>query len=183
MAHSFDSITKEKDFLKWPFARVEIEKHFWKMMNRFLMAPVLWLVLSGLISCTDTIKEKINQTGEAAGEAIGEFGTGVGNGVKKAIEPTYEFDNALREKGLDFGKMKISSDSSAADHVLLAYLIFDRDFSGVIVAKAFDAGKKEMGRVKVSLEGKKGDARFVKFRFDSHTELQNDSRIRLELGN
>jgi hypothetical protein len=51
-----------------------------------------------------------------------------------------------------------------------------------LVAKAFDAGKKEMGRVRLQVEGKKGDARFVKFPFDVHAELQNDSRIRLELG-
>lgn len=152
-----------------------------KQMNRILYACLI-AGFSFLLACSGGIKEKINQTGEAAGEAIGEFGSGVGNGMEKSIEPKVEFDAALREKGLDFGKMKIGSDTLGEDHVLLAYLIFDQDFSGTVVAKAFDAGKKEMGRVRLQVAGKKGDARFVEFPFETHTELQNNSLIRLEPG-
>jgi hypothetical protein len=139
------------------------------------------ILLMTIYSCSSSsLKENINKTDDAAGQAIGEFASGVSSGVKKAIEPKIEISENLKNKGLSFGKMTISSDSAGKDNILIAYAIFSVDFSGNITAKAFDNKNLEMGRVKIKLKGKKDEAMFVEFHFDRRTDIKNDSKLILE---
>ncbi len=138
-------------------------------------------ILSIIYSCSSSsLKEKINKTGDAAGQAIGEFATGVSTGVQKAIEPKIEIGENLKNMGLSFGKMTISSDSVGKDNLLIAYIIFNLDFSGKITAKAFDNNNLEMGRIKINIKGKKDEAKYIDFHFDRRTKIKNDSKLVLE---
>ena len=142
---------------------------------------IFMICIMVIYSCSSSsLKENINKTGDMAGQAIGEFASGVSTGVKKAIEPKIEISDNLKQKGLSFGKIMISSDTARNDNLLTIYTIFNVDFSGIITAKAFDKKNLEMGRVKVELKGKKDDAMFVEFHFDRRTDINNDSRLTLE---
>ena len=144
----------------------------------------LFFILSFLIiicSCSSSsLKQNINKTGDAAGQALGEFASGVSSGVKKSIEPKIELSENLRNKGISLGKISVSADSIGHDNILVAYLIFNMDFSGNITAKAFDNKNLEMGRTKIEVKGKKDETRFLEFHFDKRTEIKNDSKLLLE---
>ena len=149
------------------------------MKTTFQFAGLLLLVT--IYSCSSSsLKENINKTGDAAGQAIGEFASGISSGVKKAIEPKIEIGENLKNNGISFGKMTISSDSAGNDNILVAYVIFNLDFSGNITAKAFDNKNLEMGRVKIEIKGKKDEARYIEFHFDKRTDITNDSKLILE---
>jgi hypothetical protein len=135
----------------------------------------------GFSSCsTSSLKENINKTGDVAGQAIGQFASGVTTGVKKSIEPKIDISDNVKNKGLSFGKMTILSDSAATANTLVAYIIFNNDFTGTLTALAFDNKNLEMGRVKVEIKGRKDESRYIEFHFDKRCELKNDCCLRLE---
>jgi len=151
------------------------------MKNNITPCGLLFIFGCFLFSCSShSIKEKINKTGDAAGQAIGEFAQGVTTGVKKVIEPKFEINETLKTKGIEFGKMTISSDNDENKNVLISYVIFNADFTGTLTAKAFDNKNLEMGRVKLEINGKKEDAKYFEFHFDKRTDIKNDSKITIE---
>jgi hypothetical protein len=125
-------------------------------------------------------KEKINRAGDMAGETVGEFVSGVSSGVSKAFDVKVSLPEGLAQRGLAFGKVTVSSDSVGTDNLLTLYVIFEKDFKGNLIAKVYDDKQLEMGRVRVDLRGKAGEARFVEFHFDRRTNIDNDSRIVVE---
>jgi hypothetical protein len=127
------------------------------------------------------IKENINKTGDAAGQAIGEFTSGVTTGVKKVIDAHVDLSEVLKSDGITFGKVVVTSDSSLEnDNVLIVYMIFNKDYKGTMVAKAFDNKNLEMGRVKLDVEAKKDEARYIEFHFDPRTDIDRDSKLTIE---
>lgn len=145
----------------------------------------LFLVTLSLSSCStdevkDGIKKGINKTGDVTGQAIGEFTSGVSSGVVKTFEPNIELSEALQAKGLKFGKKIVSSDSVGTDNLLVVYVIFNNDYKGHLVAKAYDVKGQEMGRVKLAVEGKADDARYLEFYFDKRTNIDSDSKLVVE---
>lgn len=115
-----------------------------------------------------------------AGETVGEFVSGVSSGVSKAFDVKVSLPEGLAQRGLAFGKVTVSSDSVGTDNLLTLYVIFEKDFKGNLIAKVYDDKQLEMGRVRVDLRGKAGEARFVEFHFDRRTNIDNDSRIVVE---
>ncbi|GAL84705.1 hypothetical protein Fluta_0810 [Sporocytophaga myxococcoides] len=153
-------------------------------MQNFFYLP-LFIITLYLSSCStnevkDGIKKGINKSGDVTGQVIGEFSSGVSSGVEKTFEPNLELSQALQAKGLKFGKKIISSDSLGSDNLLVVYVIFNNEFKGTLVAKAFDVKGQEMGRVKLAVEGKADDARFLEFHFDKRTNIDSDSKLVIE---
>lgn len=60
------------------------------------------------------------------------------------------------------------------------YLIFDKDFSKEVTAKAFNKNNLEIGSVKITIIGKSGDARYFDFEFDKRTDLGFRNKITIE---
>lgn len=134
-----------------------------------------------LASCsTSSIKEKINQTGNAAGQVAGEFIEGASKGVAKAFDVKVDIPKSLSEKGIEFGKAMVSSDSTGTDNLLLLYVIFNQDFDGPLMAKAFDDQSLEMGRALVNVTGKKNEAKFIEFHFDKRTNIDSKNKLTVE---
>jgi len=140
-----------------------------------------------LVSCMafgcspNKIKENINKTGDVAGQAIGEFTSGVTTGVKKVIDTHVELSDVLKSNGITFGKIIVTSDSSVEnENVLIVYMIFNKDYKGTMIAKAFDNKNLEMGRVKLDVEGKKDEAKYIEFHFDPRTDIDSDSKLTME---
>ena len=140
------------------------------------------LMLSNfLFACSSrSVKEKINKAGDVTGQALGEFTEGVSSGVEKAFDTKIEIADALKSKGIDCGKTTVSSDSGATDNLLTVYVIFNQDFSGEITAKAFDKQQVEMGRIKLAVNGKKDESKYLEFHFDRRTNIDHDSKLTIE---
>jgi len=139
------------------------------------------LSTSFFFSCSsESVKEKINSAGDLAGQTVGEFSKGLGNGVSKAFDVNIILPPALLARGLKMGKNTVNSETGT-DNVLNAYFIFEKDLSETLVSKVFDAKGQEMGRTTATVEGKAGEAKFVDFTFDPHTNIDSDSKITIEI--
>lgn len=133
-----------------------------------------------MFACTSkSVKENINKAGDVTGQAIGEFTEGVSSGVEKAFDTKVVISESLKTKGIDCGKTTVTSDSNATDNVLTLYVIFNQDFTGDITAKVFDKQNNEMGRMKLSVDGK-DESKFLEFHFDPHTNIDHDSKLTIE---
>ncbi len=138
-------------------------------------------VIFFLASCSSCqVKEKANKAGDAAGQVLGEFASGLTSGVEEAIEVSINPSEELKNKGIQFGKMTVTSDSVGTDNLLTTYVIFNQDFKSTLTAKAFDNKGLEMGRVKLNVTGKKDEARFIEFHFDKRTNIDNNSKLTIE---
>ena len=135
-----------------------------------LYSPIFLFFLL-LFSCSsESVKEKINKAGDVTGQAIGEFTEGVSSGVEKAFDTKVLIADGLKAQGIECGKTTVSSDSSAADNLL----------TGEITAKAFDKVNNEMGRIKLAVNAKKDESRYLEFHFDPHTNIDHDSKLTIE---
>ena len=146
---------------------------------RKLIAGISIILLHSACS-TNTVKDKINQAGDAAGQVTGEFIEGAVKGVQKAFDVKLDLPANLKEKGLEFGKATVSSDSSGTDNLLVVYVVFNKDFKGELTAKVFDDQDLEFGRSRKEIVGKKGDAQFVEFHFDKRTNIDSKNKIIVE---
>ena len=142
--------------------------------------PKILAVLFLLCSCSSSsVKETIHQAGDAAGQAAGEFIEGASKGVEKAFDVTVAPSDALVARGIRLGKCTVANDTTGTDNVLRVYVIFEKDFSDTLLAKAFD-GDLEMGRSFAAVKGKSNEAAFVDFRFDKRTNIDSKNRLTLE---
>ena len=134
-----------------------------------------------LIQCnSNDTKEKINKVGNVTGQAVGELVSGISSGVKKAFDVKIDLPKTLADKGIRFGKTIVTSDSSGSDNLLIIYIIFNNDFKSELTAKAFDNKGLEMGRVRVTVECKKDEAKYFEFHFDKRTKIDFDSKLTIE---
>lgn len=147
-------------------------------MKNILLISVSTLIITACSSAD--IKEKINKVGDVAGQTAGEFIEGATKGVQKAFDVTITLPKDLKEKGVEFGKATVSSDSVGTDNLLVIYVIFNKDFEGKLTAKVFDELSQEMGRSATTLSGKKDEAKFVEFHFDKRTNIDSKNLLTIE---
>lgn len=144
-----------------------------------LIVPLVLVI--GFSSCSsDSIKEKINKAGDVAGQTAGEFIEGASKGVKKAFDVKVKLSDSLVTQGIALGKCSISSDSIGDDNMLLAYIIFNKDFKGILTAKVLDENGLEMGRSKAVVSSTAGNAGFVEFHFDKNTHVGSKNVLELD---
>jgi len=149
------------------------------MRNSVLLYSLLCFIL--VSSCSsDGTKKNISKAGDVAGQAVGEFVSGVSSGVQKVFDMTIQMPRDLENKGVKFGKISVKNGSEGVDNLLVVYFIFDKDFNENLTVKVFDRKGMEMGRSKQKVEGVKGDAKFVEFQFDKHTNIDLDSKLTIE---
>lgn len=135
-----------------------------------------------LTSCSSTsVKEKIEQVGDAAGQTAGKLAKGIESGINKTFDVQVELPEELKKQGITFGKAIVSSDKEGTDNLLSIYFIFADPFSGSITAKAFDTKSQEMGRTTTPVRGNKGEATYFDFHFDKRTNIDSDSKLVIEL--
>jgi len=147
-------------------------------MKKYLVSLILVI---GFTSCSsDSIKEKINKVGDVAGQTAGEFIEGASKGVKKAFDVKVKLSDSLVAQGISLGKCTISSDSLGVDNMLLAYIIFNKDFKGILTSKVFDENGLEMGRSKASVSSTSGNAGFIEFHFDKNTHVGSKNVLELD---
>jgi hypothetical protein len=142
-------------------------------------AFILFLFLMTQCVSSET-KEKINEAGNETGQTVGKFVSGITHGVEKSLEVKVDLSQNLKDKGIEFGKITIANDTEGKDNLLIVYVIFNQDFKGSLFARTYDNKGLEMGRSKLTISGKKEEARFVEFHFDRHTNIDSDSKISIE---
>ena len=144
--------------------------------------PILYIsIIATLYSCSsESIKDKINKAGNIAGQATGEFVQGATDGVAKAFDVKTEVQPELFSQGLEFGKSSVMSDTGATDNLLIVYVVFNKDFSGNLTAKAFDDQLLEIGRTTSKVMGKMGEARYVEFHFEKFTNIDSKNKLTIE---
>lgn len=148
-------------------------------MNKHI--TTVFVIVSLLVSSCNSCS---NKAGQKVGETLGEFTEGVGKGAETAFDIVVEPSAQLKEKGLGIGKVLLSSDTATAnqghDNKLSVYMTFDTDFESEVVIKITDAKGLEMGRSKLAVKAKKGDAGYYDFIFDKRTNIDSDSKITIE---
>ena len=137
-----------------------------------------------LFSC-ERVKNKTQETINAGGEAVGqsatEFVEGVSEGIDKTLEAKVKLSPNLINKGLSTGKFEITDNPLGGnDNLLTLYLIFDKDFDGILRVKVFDKNGLETGRAKLEVKGIKGDANYSDFTFGNRVEIEARSLIVVE---
>ena len=141
------------------------------------------LLLTALMSCNriaNKTKEGINKGGEVVGESATEFFDGVSVGVDKTLDCEILLSKHLISKGLKKGVYDIESQPIGNNNKLTLYLIFDKDFSKEVIAKAYNKKGQEIGRTKAIITGNAGDASYFDFEFDERTDIGYRNRITIE---
>lgn len=137
---------------------------------------LLCLVLLGACQrAGEAAKNTINKGGEVAGQAASEFLKGAKEGVEETLALPVVLDPSLDGLGLSVGK----TEASGVDNynTLNVYLMFDRDMSDTLVAKAYDADGLEMGRVRFAVSGKAGDTAWQTIAFPEQTDLEAKGKV------
>ena len=149
-------------------------KYFW-----------VWIALLFLVVSCNKVKQKtketINEGGEVIGKTATEFVNGVSEGVDQTLECSLEVSEQLKTKGIGTGKYSLLKDSIGSQrNLLVIYIIFNKEFNGMILAKVFNNDGLETGRKKIEVSGAPGDAKYVDFQFDKRTDIEHRSKIILE---
>ena len=150
-------------------------------MKSFRLLPIIMLLL--FLSCdriSNKAKEGINRGGEVVGESATEFFDGVSDGVDKTLDCEIIFSEELLNRGLKKGVYDIESQPIGNNNKLILYIIFEKDFSKELIAKAYNKKNQEIGRTKVMVEGKAGDAIYFDFLFDKRTDIGYRNKIVIE---
>ena len=144
----------------------------------------LFVIVFLFLSCGDNIKEKTQETLNKGGEMVGETATEVLEGIREGMDQSLECElilsDPLIQDGVAAGKFEVASDSiGGTNNVLTVYLIFNKEFSDTIHAKAFSKKNFEIGRSRVVVTAKAGDTAYYDFKFDRRTYIEVKSRIEL----
>lgn len=153
-------------------------------MNLVIRPAYALLIFFGLLSschwASEKAKKTVNKTGEVVAQAGSEFADGVSKGIEKTFENNITLSDKLTMEGVSKGKMQVLSSDSAKDHILSAYLIFDRDFNRSVTVKLFTADGTEYGRTRQEVSAQKGDALHIDFVFDKRTQIDSRGKITFE---
>ncbi len=142
---------------------------------------IIALLFNGCKCVGDKAKKALNKTGEVVGEGSSEFVKGVSKGVENALDCELVLSEALKQKGVSFGRYFVTKDSNSSNkNKLTVYLIFGNDFTGSISTRVFDPKGTEYGRASVNMFAKKGEAKYADFVFDARTDVESKSRFVVE---
>jgi len=143
--------------------------------------PILFALF--FLSCNG-VEDKANNTISHAGRTIGkgttEFVKGVKEGIDKTLGCSVNLAPSLTAKGVETGKFIVGNTQGASVNELSVYFIFNKNFSGTVVAKVTDKTGQEYGRASTHVDGKQGDAHYVDFVFDKRTDIENRSTFTIE---
>ena len=113
------------------------------------------------------------------GSTARSFGDGVGEGIDKSGNSMLKISESLNNRGLKLGHHTVS-DENGNDNKLSLYFIFEKDFEGSVMVKVLNKQGVEVGRVKQQIKGKKDDAAYFDFVFDSRTNIDPKYNIIIE---
>jgi hypothetical protein len=132
-----------------------------------------------LKGAADAVKKEGKEAAESLAEGTGEVVKGIGTGIEKSLKEVKLGSNeTLAAAGLSATRATRGEDGTAA-HTVTVYVTFDKAWAGALELRAFDAEDREVGRVKVDVEEKSSNARYVDFVFDPRTPLLTAGRFEI----
>ena len=159
---------------------------------------ILLIAVSALSSCD---REKRNKRAEEKGRSKTEkqasFIKGVGEGLKgagkDAVQSVSEgigeiakganegFDNSFVKMNVEVvetlapfvtvSRCEVSKLDTVGNKGILVYTVFEQDFDGKLLLKAFDSSEQEIGRSLVTVKEEADKSRFIEFPFDERTSF------------
>jgi hypothetical protein len=143
------------------------------------MKKLLGLLLIIIVFSCEKAKETVNKGGKAMGQTATEFIDGVAEGVDGTLDSKIVLSDSLKERGISIGKYQIESDSLGKNNKLTVYIITEKNFNGILTFKVFDKNNAEYGRQTLELKGKGGNAGYHDVLFDSRTDIESKSTIKV----
>jgi len=138
----------------------------------------LFAITTTFSSCSffsNAAKDAANTTEEIANTTA----TKAGEGIDKSGNSMLKISESLSNRGLKLGHHTVS-DENGNDNKLSLYFIFEKDFEGSVMVKVLNKQGVEVGRVKQQIKGKKDDAAYFDFVFDSRTNIDPKYNIIIE---
>lgn len=119
--------------------------------------------------------------GELVGEGFGRFFNGISKGLDNSVDAVKVAPHTdLIEQGLRFQVAESYNEKGWNDNLIVVYVIYEKDFAGMLQMKVYNHKKQEMGRVKVWAENKEGEAEYLEFQFDKYTDYLQGGFATLE---
>ena len=138
---------------------------------------ILIVVISSCDWAKDKAKDTVHKTGEIVAKTGSEFADGVAEGVEESFDNIVSVSDTLRQQGIETGKFIVSGTDSTTDNIFTAYIIFNKNFDGIITSRVIDEQGKEFGRSSVTINALQGEAKYVDFVFDSRTNIDRSDKI------
>jgi len=151
-------------------------------------------IVLALVSC-ERVKEKANDAIDSGAQkvesvidsgaqAVGKTATDVVNSIDKGITKSSKLNitlsDDLKNSGLSSGKYYFRNGAEGNENVVSLYLITDKPIDRELHAKLFDKKGVEMGRAKLSIKQKPGDAAYHDFVFDPKIVFEYQSKLVIE---
>ncbi|MDR2144854.1 MAG: hypothetical protein LBE91_00135 [Tannerella sp.] len=176
-------------------------------MSKLKLSAIVIVSVILLAACSKEAKNKrAREAGQAVTEEKASFVKGLGEGLKGAGKDAAEsisegvgevlkggsegFDKSLVKKEvrvkeelkalLNATRCEISQNDSLQEKEVIVYTIFEGDFDGKLVLKAFDKNDEEIGRSAVAVKEESDNSRFVEFPFDNRTPFSQIQYFILE---
>lgn len=132
-----------------------------------------------LKGAAEAVKKEGKEAAETLAEGTGEVVKGIGTGIEKGFkEVKLSANETVAAAGMSATRATRGEDGTAA-HTVTVYVTFEKAWTGGLELRAFDAQDREVGRVKVEVEEKDGNGRYVDFVFDPRTPLLTAGRFEL----
>ena len=132
----------------------------------------------------DSGAQKVESAIDSGAQVVGETATDVVNSIDKGITKSSKLDiqlsDALKKSGLSFGKYYFSNGVEGKENVLSLYLITEQNTDRELRATLFDKKGVEMGRTKVKITQKAGDAAYHDFVFDPKISFEYQGKMTIE---
>ena len=118
------------------------------------------------------LKGKGKEGMQALSEGVGEVFKGAAKGIDASLTAVKsETGDGVADKGITFSRASRYTDDPAKGKIIAAYLMFEKDFVGMLQLRAMSDDGSEVGRAVLEVKGTAGDARYVDFGFDDRTPL------------
>ncbi len=141
---------------------------------------IIVLCVIGILSCREKGQERVADAGKVVGETAGNAVKSIKAGIEKVSKINIETSEILKAKGISTGKTTLGSEGGGRHNKLSVYMIFDKAVIKNVIMKVYDSQNEEIGRTKLLIKGQAGDAKYIDFIFDKHTNIDRDNKIILD---
>lgn len=144
---------------------------------KYYIIVLITLLLSSCNWAKQKTKQTVNKTGEVVAKAGSEFVNGVSKGIEKTFDNEIELPDDIKNQGIELGKILITSSENATDNIVSIYFIFNNDFEKELILKVVNESGQEYGRKTELVNGKKGEAKYIDFIFDTRTNIDSKGKL------
>lgn len=129
----------------------------------------------------DALKDEGKVAAESVSEGVGEVFKGFDKGFDKSLTKITVKANDDVSTYIKLGRTAKHYNDTTLKTDVIIYAIFEKDFSGKLLLKAFDKENTELGRKTLEIKKKADDVEYLSFQFDERTPLSLADTYTLEI--